>query len=314
MPGELCIGGVGVSPGYLERPELTAQRFVPDIFSLEPGAMVFRTGDLVRALSHRELEFMGRLDHQVKLRGYRIELAEIESALRSHAAIENAAVILREDVPGEPRLVAYVTLAHGNSVEPNDLKKYAGSQLPEYMLPARIVTMDALPLTSSGKIDRRSLPLPESISGQIRATAAGVAPESEIESRLLEIFQEVLGEPSIGVTDSFFDYGGYSLLTARLFSRIYRALGQKLPISLLFDAPTVRGLAQIIQNDKPLPIVVPIRKEGRAAPLFVIHSYLIYEALNKAIEEDRPIFGVRELDDNKPWARSSSGPPFTLRR
>jgi amino acid adenylation domain-containing protein len=300
VPGELCIGGVGVSPGYLERPELTAERFVPDIFSLEPGAMVFRTGDLVRALSHRELEFMGRLDHQVKLRGYRIELAEIESALRSHAAIENAAVILREDVPGEPRLVAYVTLAHGNSVEPNELKKYAGALLPEYMLPARIVTMDALPLTSSGKIDRRSLPLPESVSSQSRTTAAGVAPESEIESRLLEIFREVLGEPSIGVTDSFFDYGGYSLLTARLFSRIYRALGQKLPISLLFDAPTVRGLAQIIQHGKPLPIVVPIRKEGRAAPLFVIHSYLIYEALNKAIEEDRPIFGVRELDDNKP--------------
>jgi amino acid adenylation domain-containing protein len=300
VPGELCIGGVGVSPGYLERPELTAQRFVPDTFSPEPGAMVFRTGDLVRAISRHELEFMGRLDHQVKLRGYRIELAEIESALRSHAAIENAAVILREDVPGEPRLVAYVTLAQGKSVDASDLKKYAGGLLPEYMLPARIVTMDALPLTSSGKIDRRSLPLPESVSDQRRAPAAGVRPGNEVESKLLEIFREVLNEPSIGVTDNFFDYGGYSLLTARLFSRIYRTLGQKLPISLLFDAPTVRGLAQIIQNGKPLPMVVPIRKEGRAAPLFVIHSYLIYEALNKAIEEDRPIFGVRELDGDQP--------------
>jgi len=301
VPGELCIGGVGVSPGYLERPELTAQRFVPDTFSGEPGATVFRTGDLVRALSQHELEFMGRLDHQVKLRGYRIELAEIESAIRSHDAIDNAAVILREDVPGEPRLVAYVTLVQGMSVEANDLKKHAGGLLPEYMLPARFVTMDALPLTSSGKIDRRSLPLPESVSGQPRpSSAAGVPPENDVEARLLEIFREVLGEPSIGVTDSFFEYGGYSLLTARLFSRIYRGLGQKLPISLLFDAPTVRGLAQIIQNGKPLPIVVPIRKEGRAAPLFVIHSYLIYEALNRAIEEDRPIFGVRELDDNQP--------------
>jgi len=301
-PGELCIGGVGVSPGYLERPELTAQRFVPDTFSPDPGAMVFRTGDLVRALSHHELEFMGRLDHQVKLRGYRIELAEIESALRSHAAIENAAVILREDVPGEPRLVAYVTLAQGKSIGANDLRKYAGDLLPEYMVPARIVTMDALPLTSSGKIDRRSLPLPESVVAESRAPAAGLPPENEVESRLLDIFREVLGEPAIGVTDSFFDYGGYSLLTARLFSRIYRALGQKLPISLLYDAPTVRGLGQIIQHGKPLPIVVPIRKEGRAAPLFVIHSYLIYEALNKAIEEDRPIFGVRELDADKPVA------------
>ena len=123
---------------------------------------------------------------------------------------------------------------------------------------------------------------------------------NDLESRLLEIFRDLLNQPSIGVTDSFFDYGGYSLLTARLFSRIYRALGQKLPISLLFDAPTVRGLAEIIRAGDPLPIVVPIRKEGQSAPLFVIHSYLIYEALNRAIEEDRPIFGVRELDDFRP--------------
>jgi thioesterase domain-containing protein len=301
VPGELYIGGAGVSPGYLERPELTTQRFVPDTVSAEPGAMAFRTGDLVRALNYFELEFMGRLDHQVKLRGYRIELGEIESALRSHPTVQNAAVILREDIPGEPRLVGYVTLASGKSVEMNELRKYAGTLLPDYMLPARIVTLDALPLTSSGKIDRRSLPVPESLASENRtSSAAGIPPQNDLESRLLEIFRDVLNEPSIGVTDSFFDHGGYSLLTARLFSRIYRGLGQKLPISLLFDAPTVRGLAEIIQKGEPLPIVVPIRKEGRAAPLFVIHSYLIYEALNRAIDEERPIYGVRELDDNQP--------------
>ena len=301
VPGELCIGGVGVSPGYLERPELTARRFIPDSFSAAPGATLFRTGDLVRTLGDRELEFMGRLDHQVKLRGYRIELAEIESALRSHPVIENAAVILREDVPGEPRLVAYVTTAQGKSADAAELKAFAGRLLPEYMLPARIVQLQALPLTGSGKIDRRSLPLPESLSGETgRPPVAGVAPENDLEAKLLEIFRDVLGEPSIGVTDSFFDYGGYSLLTARLFARIYRTLGQKLPISLLFDAPTARALAGIIQKGEQLPIVVPIRREGRAAPLFVIHSYLIYEALNRAIEEDRPIFGVRELDSDKP--------------
>lgn len=299
VPGELYIGGAGVSPGYLARPELTALRFVADPFSPQPGATMFRTGDLVRALNERELEFMGRLDHQVKLRGYRIELAEIESVFRSHPAVENAVTILREDTPGEPRLVAYVTPAEGKSFETSELREHAARSLPEYMLPARIVTLAALPLTVSGKIDRRSLPQPESLSGVDHGKVpapASVPPRNQLEAQLLEVFREVLHEPSIGVTDSFFDYGGYSLLTARLFSRIYRALGQKLPISLLFDAPTARGLAQLIQKGEPLPIVVPIRREGRAAPLFVIHSYLIYSALSKAIVEDRPIYGVRELD------------------
>jgi len=306
FPGELCIGGVGVSPGYLDRPELTARRFIPDPFSSEPGATLFRTGDLVRALdtlpSGYELEFMGRLDHQVKLRGYRIELAEIESVLRSHTSIQNAAVILRQDVEGEPRLVAYVTLAAGQLLKPKELKQYAGQYLPEYMLPARIARLDALPLTGSGKIDRRALPIPETLPGQEEELpeAANVAPATELEAKLLEIFRQVLGRPGIGVTDSFFDYGGYSLLTARLFVRIHRLLGKKLPISLLFDAPTPRKLAEVLGKGEPLPMLVPIRKEGRGAPLFVIHSYLIYAALCEAIEEDRPIFGVRELDDSGP--------------
>ena len=305
VPGELCIGGVGVSPGYLERPDLTARRFIADPFSdLCPNAdsKLFRTGDLVRALNCHQLEFMGRLDHQVKLRGYRIELAEIEAVLRSHAAIENAAVILREDVEGEPRLVAYVTLSSGSRLRPKEVKDYAARLLPDYMLPARIVSLDALPLTGSGKIDRRALPIPESLPGQDEEMpqAANVPPANDLEAKLLEIFRDVLGRTSIGVTDSFFDYGGYSLLTARLFARIHRSLGKKLPISLLFDAPTPRQLAEVIQKDAPLPMVVPIRKEGRAAPLFVIHSYLIYAALCEAIEEDRPIFGVRELDDHRP--------------
>jgi thioesterase domain-containing protein len=242
---------------------------------------------------------MGRLDHQVKLRGYRIELAEIESVLRSHPAVENATVILREDTPGEPRLVAYVMQAQGKAVPAPDLKEYASRALPEYMLPTRIVTLAALPLTPSGKIDRRALPLPESLTDQAiqgSRTAKGVPAANELETQLLAIFREILGEPSIGVTDSFFDYGGYSLLSVRLFSRIHRSLGRRLPISLLFDAPTVRGLSEIIQKGETLPTLVPIRKEGRAAPLFVIHSYLIYGALCEAIEEERPIYGVRELD------------------
>ncbi len=306
-PGNCTSAEWASVPGYLQRPELTAQRFVPDTFASQPGAMFFRTGDLVRVLSDREFEFMGRLDHQVKLRGYRIELPEIEAVLRTHSAVDNAAVIRREDVPGEPRLVAYVTLHEqkpaGQRPLAIELKDHIARSLPEYMLPARIVTLDALPLTASGKVDRRALPLPESVQGQAGDApppSANVPPQNELEARMLEIFREVLGHSSIGVTDSFFDYGGYSLLTARLFSRIHRVLGQKLPISLLFDAPTARGLAQIIQKGEALPIVVPIRKEGRSAPLFVIHSYLIYAALCEAIDEERPIYGVRELDDGKP--------------
>ncbi len=307
VPGELYIGGVGVSPGYLQRPELTSRRFVSDTFASEPGGMLFRTGDLVRVLNDTEIEFLGRLDHQVKLRGYRIELSEVESVLRTHPVVENATVILREDVPGEPRLVAYIT-THQDKLPKDkplaiELKEHAARSLPEYMLPSRIVTLTAMPLTASGKVDRRALPLPENVLGPasgVQSPSASVAPQGELEARILEIFREVLDQPSIGVTDSFFDYGGYSLLTARLFSRIHRVLGQKLPISLLFDAPTSRGLAQIIQKGEALPIVVPIRREGRAAPLFVIHSYLIYGALCEAIDEERPIYGVRELDDDKP--------------
>ncbi len=307
VPGELYIGGVGVSQGYLDRPELTAERFVPDLLSTEPGAQCFRTGDLVRVLSVHELEFMGRLDHQVKLRGYRIELGEVEAVLRTHPAIANAAVILREDTPGEPRLVAYITLSQNPqpSSEPLAvaLRAHTARILPEYMLPSRIVTLDTLPLTGSGKVDRRALPLPESMpeskNETTRPIAAGVAPANDLEAQLLQIFREVLNEKSLGVTDSFFDYGGYSLLTARLFSRIHRTLDQKLPISLLFDAPTPRALAEIIQKGGPLPMVVPIRTTGRAAPLFVIHSYLIYAVLLEAIEEERPIYGVRELDTER---------------
>ena len=236
--------------------------------------MLFRTGDLVRVLSNTEIEFMGRLDHQVKLRGYRIELGEIESVLRTHPAVENATVILREDVPGEPRLVAYITEHQEKSPKDKpqsiELKEYAARSLPEYMLPSRIITLAALPLTASGKVDRRALPLPESVPGP---AGGAPAPPASVLRRMnwkpgyWRFSARFWANRSIGVTDSFFDYGGYSLLTARLFSRIHRVLGQKLPISLLFDAPTARGLAQIIRKGEALPDcrAHPKRGQGRSA-------------------------------------------------
>ena len=299
VPGELYIGGKGVSPGYVARPELTAQRFVPDRFGSDPFGQLFCTGDLVRLVNGDEFEFFGRLDHQVKLRGFRIELGEIESVLRTHPSIKDAVVVLREDIAGEPRLVAYL-VCPGPQVGAAELREFAAKSLPEYMLPSLIVTLDRFPLSASGKINRRALPVPESVPSQIVAEhPEAAAAADDLERRLLKIFREVLRNDSIGVTDSFFRYGGYSLLTVRLFSRIERELHERLPISLLFDAPTVRELADVIRKGSSPSVIVPIRPTGRSAPIFVVQSYLLYSAMLDIVEEDRPIYGVRELSNEK---------------
>jgi amino acid adenylation domain-containing protein len=296
VPGELYIGGLGVSTGYLDRPQLTTERFLPDPFASLPGSQMFRTGDLVRMINGNEFEFFGRLDQQVKLRGYRIELGEIESVLRSFHGIVDAVAALCESGPNEPYLVAYMTVEH----EQTDLRQVRdglAQLLPPYMVPNRFVVLEAMPLTSHGKIDRKALPPPESVSAVLPAyqPSEGARPQTELEEKLLTIFREVLNTREFGVTDSFFDYGGYSLLTVNLFTRINRALDLSLPISLLFDAPTVRALAGIIDHDQSLSMIVPIRPRGTSAPLFVIHSYLLYGVLPRMVEQDRPVYGVREL-------------------
>jgi thioesterase domain-containing protein/acyl carrier protein len=296
VPGELYIGGIGVSPGYVDRPEITKQRFLPDPYAAAPGSRMFKTGDLVRLVNGNEFEFFGRLDHQVKLRGYRIELGEIESVLRTFPGIENAVAARCENGPDEPYLIAYVTLSHAQT----DLRRVRDNLaqlLPSYMVPNRFVVMEAMPLTSSGKIDRKALPASDSVADALPAyhQPEAVAPQTELEEKLLAIFRDVLNNNEFGVTDSFFDYGGYSLLTVNLFTRINRALDLSLPISLLFDAPTVRALAGIVDRDQSLSMIVPIRPRGTSAPLFVIHSYLLYGVLPRIIEQDRPVYGVREL-------------------
>jgi amino acid adenylation domain-containing protein len=301
VPGELYIGGIGVSPGYVDRPEITRQRFLPDPYALLPCARMFRTGDLVRLINGNEFEFFGRLDHQVKLRGYRIELGEIESVLCTFPGIENAVAARCENRSGEPYLVAYVTVSHERThqLDLRQVRDGLAQLLPSYMVPNRFVVMETMPLTSSGKIDRKALPAPESVTAVLPAyhEPEGATPQTELEEKLLAIFRDVLNTSEFGVTDSFFDYGGYSLLTVKLFTRINHALSLSLPISLLFDASTVRALAEMIDRDQALSTIVPIRPWGTSAPLFVIHSYLLYGVLPRMVEPDRPIYGVRELLD-----------------
>ena len=298
VPGELYIGGVGVSPGYLGPPQ-GIQRFVDDPFAGQPGARMFRTGDLVRLLSGDQFEFFGRLDHQIKLRGFRIELGEIEFALRSFPAVDDAVAALTKDGLGEPYLIAYVTAAKPQ-LDLEKLRDHICQLLPFYMVPARFVLMETFPLTGSGKIDRKALAASASSALGAFHQPEGVKPANELEEKLLTIFREVLSTPGFGVTDSFFGFGGYSLLTVKLFTRINRALKVRLPVSMLFDAPTVRALAAAIERSPALPALVQIRSRGTSAPLFVIHSYLLYEVLCQVVEPHRPVFGLRESLESAP--------------
>jgi myxalamid-type nonribosomal peptide synthetase MxaA len=242
IPGELVIGGVGVARGYLGRPALTAERFVPDPFAKAGGARLYATGDRARWLADGTLEFIGRTDHQVKIRGYRIEPAEVEAALLAHPAVREALVMAREDEPGRKRLAAYVTSAAGKTVDVVEVKEFARGRLPEYMVPAAIVVLDAFPLTAHGKVDRRALPAPE----VERAGPGDDAPKTETERKVAGIWSAVLGVKDIGVGEDFFDLGGHSLLAMPLMTKVREEFGIEVPLRALFETPTVAGLARAL--------------------------------------------------------------------
>ncbi|HEU4453112.1 MAG TPA: non-ribosomal peptide synthetase, partial [Longimicrobium sp.] len=275
VPGELYVGGDGLARGYLARPALTAERFVPDPVSGEPGARLYRTGDRARwkesaevrqcgsasgrteverthALTHSRtavLEFLGRMDDQVKVRGFRVEPGEIEAALRAHPAVADAAVVARPDAEGVQSLAAYVVPAEGAAPDAADLRAFLATRLPPYMVPSACAVLDAFPLTPSGKVDRRRLPEP----GAALATDAPAAPETATESALVEIWREVLELERVGADDNFFDLGGHSLRATRIVSRVEARLGVKISVGSLFDCPTVRDLARLVDERAPAP-------------------------------------------------------------
>jgi acyl-coenzyme A synthetase/AMP-(fatty) acid ligase/acyl carrier protein len=246
VSGELYIGGVQVGRGYLNRPELTADRFVPDPFRTQPDARLYRTGDLARFRADGVVEFEGRNDGQVKLRGFRIELGEIESVLAMQEGVANVAVVLREDSPGDQRLVAYLVL--GQERAPMDqLRRAVSERLPGFMIPSSFVVMDALPLTPSGKLDRRALPVPEA-GNETRVPY--LAPRNPTESALAEIWGRVLQVNRVGVRDNFFDLGGHSLLATQVVSRVRQELQVEMPLRRFFHSPTVEGLALVVIEEQ----------------------------------------------------------------
>ncbi|MBW3654864.1 MAG: amino acid adenylation domain-containing protein, partial [Gemmatimonadetes bacterium] len=241
VPGELYIGGVGVARGYLGRPGLTAEKFVPDPFAA-PGARLYRTGDRARFLEDGNLEFLGRIDFQVKIRGYRVETGEVESVLAAHPTVRDALVMAREDQPGDLRLVAYVVPEAGAEPGADALRDALRERLPEYMVPSAFVFMDAFPAGTTGKVDRRALPVPE------YASAEYVAPRTEVEARLSEIWAEVLGVEQAGVRDHFFESGGNSLLVMRLVGQVRAAFGVELSIRSVFAGPTLEAMAAEVER------------------------------------------------------------------
>jgi amino acid adenylation domain-containing protein len=242
VAGHLHIGGDGLARGYLGRPDLTAERFVPDGVSGEPGARLYATGDLARWRSGGVLEFLGRADHQVKLRGFRIEPGEIESVLLSHPEVESAVVLAREDTPGDRRLVAYVVSAPERAPDPVELRALVELRLPAYMVPAAFVILPELPLTANGKVDRRALPAPGFAAG----SAELIPPRTLLEQEIAEVWREVLGVERVGLRDSFWDLGGHSLLATKVLARLHDALGLDLPLQALFEAPTLAGFAEAV--------------------------------------------------------------------
>jgi amino acid adenylation domain-containing protein len=296
VPGELYIAGPQVTRGYLGRPELTAERYLPDLYSPTPGARMYRSGDKVRWLADGRVEFLGRSDFQVKVRGFRVEPGEISSVLREHPAVREALVVAREDVPGDKRLVAYLVPSSG-PLTVESPRAFLQQRLPAHMVPSAFVILEALPLTPNGKVDRKALPVPD-VSA---ARAQYVAPRTPLEEQLAGVFAQVLGLERVGVEDDFFALGGHSLLAVRLMALIRERTGLALPLSALFQGSTVERLAaRARQHQDPSPRTPNLMRLDTGTslrrPLFLVHggggALLSHAELARHLGDERPIHGI----------------------
>ncbi|NEO97699.1 MAG: amino acid adenylation domain-containing protein [Symploca sp. SIO2E9] len=296
VPGELYIGGDGLAKGYLNRPQLNSEKFISNPFSNQPGAPLYKTGDKVRYLPDGNIEFLGRIDHQVKIRGFRIELGEIEAVLTQHPAIEQTVVIVREDVPGDKRLVTYIVTNSPAVPSNRELHRFLRNKLPDYMVPSAFVLLDTLPLTPNGKVNRQSLPIPNNSNYQISTTF--VAPRDELELQLVKIWGKFIGVKPIGIKDNFFELGGHSLLAIRLWTELEKLIKHKLPLTTLFQFPTIEQLATVIRQQgwsAPYSSLVPIQPGGTKPPLFFLNASSYTQIFVSCLGHEQPFYSLSIL-------------------
>ncbi|HYK42874.1 MAG TPA: amino acid adenylation domain-containing protein, partial [Thermoanaerobaculia bacterium] len=296
-PGEIYIGGEGVAVGYWKRPELTAERFVPDSFQQGDHSRLYRTGDLGRCDADGQIEFLGRLDDQAKIRGFRVEPGEVSAALAQHPAVAESVVVVREDQHRDKILAAYVVFRPGQTARSPELRSFLKSKLPEYMVPSFFVSLPSLPLTPSGKVDRRALPEPQA---QREADNEFDRPRDDWEMQLVRIWESVFRIERVGIHDDFFELGGHSLTAGRLFAQIRNQFGRDLPPTTLLRAPTIAELAAFVRSERsPLrwKSLVPIQARGTRPPLFCMHAgagtILYYQELARLLGPDQPIYGLQ---------------------
>ena len=313
VTGELYVGGAGLARGYVRRPDLTAERFVPHPFSREPGARLYKTGDIVKYRADGRIEYVGRADYQVKLRGLRIELHEIEQILAQHIAVQQCVVMMREDVQGEHSLIAYVIAQDEQYIDSLELRKYLESKLPAYMLPRAIVQLDEFPITTNGKIDRKRLPAPE--ADALIHSKEFQAPRDTVERMLVQCIEEILHLHSVGITDNFFLLGGHSLSAIRLMNEIHKRLSITIDLPVLFQAEHIAALARVIrqaqgaQDVEQSPLVM-IQPHGELAPFFCVHpasgNVSCYYQLAKYLRTDRPLYGIQDISKVEEGSRIPS--------
>ncbi|NEQ27709.1 MAG: AMP-binding protein, partial [Microcoleus sp. SIO2G3] len=244
---EMYIGGAGVTRGYLNRPELTAERFIPNPFSNKPNARLYKSGDLARYLPNGDIEYLGRIDHQVKIRGFRIEFGEIEALMTQYPAVRETVVTVREDSVDSQRIVAYVVPQKEQTLTIFELRRFLESKLPNYMVPGAFVILEALPLTPNGKVDRKALPATDTVRPELEAVYQ--PPQTEVEKTIADIWQEILQVENVGIHDNFFELGGHSLLLVKVHSKLQKTFQRDFSMIEMFQYPTISHLARYLNQE-----------------------------------------------------------------